>query len=424
MLSLLCILLFFIMLEIPVSLSIGLASLCYLAIEGFPTVLLAQRSVLGVYSFPFLALPFFVLAGNLMSYGGISRRLLRLASALMGHLRGGLAIVTVFASLLFGALSGSAIGATAAIGSVMIPAMKKKGYAPEFAAALQGTSGVLASLIPPSLTVVVIGATAGLSIGALLVAGVLPGILTALALIIVSLVYSIKNGYGGEARASAKELSSAVFGAILPLLAPIIILGGVWAGICTVTESAVVVVAYSLVLGMGVYKEIKFRDLVPIAYKTAMTSVSIMLIVGFAALFGWIVAAEQMPQAMASWFLSISNSKWVFLLLVNIMVMILGTFMETNAIVLILTPVFFPIAQQYGINLIHFATIFLLNLCIGANTPPLGVTLMTATKIADVSFTKSSRAVIPFLLGTIASLVLVTLVPEFSTYIPKLLFNI
>ncbi len=420
---LLLILLFFIALEVPVSLSIALSSLCYLLAMDFPTVLLAQRSILGTYSFPFLALPFFVLAGNLMSYGGISRRLLRLASALVGHLRGGLAIVTVVASMLFGALSGSAIGGTAAIGSVMIPAMKAKGYAPEFAAALQGTSGVLASLIPPSLTVVIIGATAGVSIGTLLIAGILPGVLTAAGLIVASVVISHRRGYGGADRAAAGELRSAVVGAILPLLAPIIILGSVWLSICTVTESAVVVVAYALFLGVVVYREIRFRDLGTIAYKTALTTISIMMIVGFASLFGWIVAAERMPQQMAEWFLSVSSSKWVFLLLFNILILILGTFMETNAIVLILTPVFFPIAQKYGIDLVHFSTIFLLNLCIGANTPPLGVTLMTATKIANVSFTKSSRAVLPFLFATVVALVIVTLVPGVSTFLPNLLFR-
>jgi len=416
-------LLLFIFLEIPVSFSIGLSSLLYLLINDFPTALVAQRSVLGTYSFPFLALPFFILAGGLMEYGGISRRLLRLSSALVGHIRGGLAVVTVVASLLFGTLSGSAIGSTAAIGSIMIPAMKKKGYVAEFTAALMACSGVLSSMIPPSLTKVILGATAGISIGALFIAAVVPGIITALGLIIVSLIISKRRGYGGEERASLKELLAAAVDSILPMLAPVIMLGGVWGGIFTVTESAIICVVYTLFLGAVVYKEIKIQDFFNICYKTVLTTISVSLIIGLASLFAWIVAAERMPQMMASWFLSISDSKWVFLILVNILVLLLGTFMETSALILILIPIFMPIAKQYGIDAIHFSVVFLVNLCIGANTPPLGVTLMTASKIAEVSYTKATIAVMPFILSTVIVLFICTFIPELSTWLPKIFFG-
>ena len=410
-------------LGIPIAISIGLSSLVYLLAADLPIVLVAQRSILGAYTYPFLALPFFVFSGMLMEQGGITKRLMRLAAVFVGHVKGGLAAVTVVASTLFGALCGSGVGATAAVGSIMIPSMKEEGYAAEFSAALLGCCGTLASLIPPSLTIVVIGVTGGLSVGSLFLAGVVPGVLTALGLIVISAIVAGKRGYGGQEKATGKERLEALKDSILALLAPVIILGGIWGGIFTVTEAAAVVVVYSFIIAVFVYKEVSFKDLPEITYRAVITSIAVMFIVGVAALFGWIVTAERVPQLLANFFLSISPNKWVFMLLINLLLLVLGTFMESTALVIILIPVLLPVVYEYGIDPIHFCTVFLLNLCVGSNTPPLGVTLMTASKIADVSFTESSRAVIPFV-GSMVFILLITIfVPQFSTFLPKLLMG-
>lgn len=413
----------FIVIGMPIAFSIGLSSLIYLAVCDYPSFLVAQRTVQGVYSYPFLALPFFVFAGMLMDSGGITERLMKLASALVGHFKGGLAAVTVTASVLFGALSGSGVGDTAAIGSIMIPAMTKKGYEASFAAALMGCSGVLASLIPPSLTTVIIGAVGGISIGGLLLGGLIPGILTALSLIAVSTIISIKKGYGGEKKATFRERCIAIKRSLIPMMAPLIILGGILSGIFTVTEAAVVAVVYSLFVAIVVYKEISFKELPDVTFKAVKISVSIMIIVGMASLFGWVLTAERIPLILTKLFISISPNKWVFLVIINLFVLFLGTFMETTAIVIILIPILMPVVAAYHLNPIYFGIIFLLNTCIGANTPPLGVTLMTASKIANVSFTKASRAVWPFLGATIISLILTIIFPALTTALPSLILG-
>ncbi|MDD2206089.1 MAG: TRAP transporter large permease [Aminobacterium sp.] len=410
-------------LGVPIAFSIGLSSLLYLTLCGYPSFLVAQRTVQGIYSYPFLALPFFVFAGMLMDSGGITERLMKLASALVGHFKGGLAAVTVTASVLFGALSGSGVGDTAAIGSIMIPAMKKKGYDASFAAALMGCSGVLASLIPPSLTTVIIGAVGGISIGGLLLGGLVPGLLTAFSLIAVSTIISIKKGYGGEKKATFQELCLAIKGSLIPMMAPVIILGGILTGVFTVTEAAVVAVVYSLFVALFVYREVSIKDLPDVAFKAVKISVSIMIIVGLASLFGWVLTAEQIPLILTKFFIAISPNKWVFLLIINLFVLLLGTFMETTAIVIILIPVLMPVVAAYELNPIYFGIVFLLNTCVGANTPPLGVTLMTASKIADVSFTKASRAVWPFLGATVVALILTVIFPALTTTLPALVLG-
>ncbi|MFA6882094.1 MAG: TRAP transporter large permease, partial [Aminobacterium sp.] len=341
-------------LGVPIAFSIGLSSLLYLTLCGYPSFLVAQRTVQGIYSYPFLALPFFVFAGMLMDSGGITERLMKLASALVGHFKGGLAAVTVTASVLFGALSGSGVGDTAAIGSIMIPAMKKKGYDASFAAALMGCSGVLASLIPPSLTTVIIGAVGGISIGGLLLGGLVPGLLTAFSLIAVSTIISIKKGYGGEKKATFQELCLAIKGSLIPMMAPVIILGGILTGVFTVTEAAVVAVVYSLFVALFVYREVSIKDLPDVAFKAVKISVSIMIIVGLASLFGWVLTAEQIPLILTKFFIAISPNKWVFLLIINLFVLLLGTFMETTAIVIILIPVLMPVVAAYELNPIYF----------------------------------------------------------------------
>lgn len=409
-----------IIINVPIAFAIGFACLTYLFVKDINLALVAQRSATGIYSYPFLALPMFVFAGVLMEHGGITQRMMRLANAVIGHISGGLAAVTVAGSALFGALSGSAIGDTAAIGSIMIPAMKAKNYAAGFAAALQGCSGVLASLIPPSLTMVILGATGNISIAGLLIGGLVPGLLMALLLIIVSLLISRRRGYGKGERATWREFISAVSDSVLPLLLPVIILGGILGGIVTVTEAAVLAVVYAFLLSAIIYREVKISDLPAICMQVIRIAVPVQLIVAISHLFVWIVATEQIPQQLTAFFAAVAPDPMTFLILLNFLLLLLGTFMESNALIIILIPILMPVVNQYGIDPLHFGVMFVVNLCIGANTPPLGVTLMTGAKIAGVRFAEASRAVLPFLAAMVIVLILTILFPKLSTFLPSL----
>ncbi|MCC5781021.1 TRAP transporter large permease [Nitratireductor sp. B36] len=409
-----------IIINVPIAFAIGFACLTYLFVKDINLALVAQRSATGIYSYPFLALPMFVFAGVLMEHGGITQRMMRLANAVIGHISGGLAAVTVAGSALFGALSGSAIGDTAAIGSIMIPAMKAKNYAAGFAAALQGCSGVLASLIPPSLTMVILGATGNISIAGLLIGGLVPGLLMALLLIIVSLLISRRRGYGKGERATWREFISAVSDSVLPLLLPVIILGGILGGIVTVTEAAVLAVVYAFLLSAIIYREVKISDLPAICMQVMRIAVPVQLIVAISHLFVWIVATEQIPQQLTAFFAAVAPDPMTFLILLNFLLLLLGTFMESNALIIILIPILMPVVNQYGIDPLHFGVMFVVNLCIGANTPPLGVTLMTGAKIAGVRFAEASRAVLPFLAAMVIVLILTILFPKLSTFLPSL----
>ncbi|SEB73592.1 C4-dicarboxylate transporter, DctM subunit [Nitratireductor aquibiodomus] len=409
-----------IIINVPIAFAIGFACLTYLFVKDINLALVAQRSATGIYSYPFLALPMFVFAGVLMEHGGITQRMMRLANAVIGHISGGLAAVTVAGSALFGALSGSAIGDTAAIGSIMIPAMKAKNYAAGFAAALQGCSGVLASLIPPSLTMVILGATGNISIAGLLIGGLVPGLLMALLLIIVSLLISRRRGYGKGERATWREFISAVSDSVLPLLLPVIILGGILGGIVTVTEAAVLAVVYAFLLSAIIYREVKISDLPAICMQVVRIAVPVQLIVAISHLFVWIVATEQIPQQLTAFFAAVAPDPMTFLILLNFLLLLLGTFMESNALIIILIPILMPVVNQYGIDPLHFGVMFVVNLCIGANTPPLGVTLMTGAKIAGVRFAEASRAVLPFLAAMVIVLILTILFPKLSTFLPSL----
>lgn len=416
-----CALFALILINVPIAFAIGIACMGYLWIEGINIALIAQRMTQGLHSYPFLSLPMFVFAGVLMEHGGITQRMMRLANALIGHIAGGLAGVTVVGSALFGALSGSAIGDTAAIGSIMIPAMKAKRYAASFAAALQGCCGVLASLIPPSLTMVILGATGNISIAGLLLAGLIPGILMAGSLIVISVIISRKRGYGGGDRADMRELARATLGALPPLMLPVIILGGIVLGIVTVTEAAVLAVAYAFILSALVYREVSLRALPEIAFQVVRITVPVLLIIAVSNLFAWIITTEQVPQRLTEFFAAVAPSALMFLLMINILLLLIGTFMESNALIIILIPILMPVVNQYDIDPLHFGVMFVVNLCIGANTPPLGVTLMTASRIAEVPFSQSARAVLPFLAAMVIVLLMTIFLPGLSTFLPRIL---
>lgn len=410
-----------ILINVPVAFAIGITCVGYLLFSDISLAILGQRATQGIYSYPFLALPMFVFAGVLMEFGGITRRLMRLANALIGHITGGLAAVTVLGNALFGTLCGSAIGGTAAVGSIVIPAMKEKKYAASFAASLQGCCGILSSLIPPSLTMVIMGVTGNISIADLLIAGFLPGVLMAAMLMAVAIYISKRKGYGKSHQAGLGELGRAFVGAIPTLMLPVIILGGIFGGIVTVTEAAVLAVVYAFVLSCFVYREIRFSDLPNVCMKVLRIAVPIQLIVAISAMFAWIVTTEQIAQDFVTLFTQLTADPLLFLLLISAFLLLLGTFMESNALIIILIPILMPVVKQYGIDPVHFAVLFVTSLCVGAVTPPLGVTLMTASKIAGIRLSEACRSLLPFLLAMIVTLVLVLLVPGLSTWLPALM---
>lgn len=409
---------------IPVAISIGLSSLTYLLLKGFPPIaVISQRMVMGIDSFPLLALPLFMLAGNLMERGS-TPRLMKLANALIGHITGGLAAVSVAASCFFGAVSGSGVATVAAVGSIVEPEMVRKGYGKGFAASLVAGAGGLGIVIPPSLTMVVYGVASGASIAAMFLGGFIPGLIAGLALIIYSIIVSKKRGYRGtERRATSKEIVEALRGAVAPLMMPVIVLGGVLSGVFTPTEAAVVSAVYALILAALVYKEIDWKDFIDILTKSALQSATIVLIVATAATFSWIMAYEHIPDAMTSALLSVTTNRIVILLLINLLMLVLGTFMETIAVVLIMTPIIVPVLQHFGIDLVHFGVALMLNLAIGGATPPLAVSLFTSTKILGISIEDTFPDILWVCAVMVAALVIILMAPDTVLLLPKLFMH-
>ncbi|MDI6637356.1 MAG: TRAP transporter large permease [Bacillota bacterium] len=415
---------FFLAMGVPVAFSIGLSSLAYLVVKGFPPVsVISQRMVMGIDSFPLLALPLFMIAGVLMEKGS-TPRLMRLANALIGHITGGLAAVAVAASCFFGAVSGSGVATVAAVGSIMEPEMVKRGYGKGFTASLLGGSGGLGIVIPPSLSMVVYGVAGGVSIAALFLGGFIPGILAGLFLIAFSIMVSAKRGYRGtDRRASFKELVEAFRGAIGPLAMPVIIMGGVLGGVFTPTEAAVVAAVYAFVLAVFVYKELKWSEVPQLLAKASLSSATIILIVSAAAPFAWIMASEHIPEAMASALLSISSNKIVLLFAINVLLLFLGTFMETIAVIIIMTPILLPIVTHIGIDPVHFGVAMMLNLAIGGATPPLAVGLFTSTRIIGISIEETFPDIIWVCLVMTLALAVILLIPETALLLPNLLLK-
>lgn len=415
---------FFLVIGVPVAFSIGLSSLMYLSFKEFtPVAIIAQRMVMGIDSFPLLALPLFMLAGNLMARGS-TPRLMRLANALIGHIKGGLAAVAVMACCFFGAVSGSGVATVAAVGSIMEHEMIKRGYGKGFTASLLAGAGGLGIVIPPSLSMVIYGVSGGVSIAALFLGGFIPGIIAGLFLIALSVLISSKRGYRGtDQRASIKELLGACSGAAAPLAMPVIIMGGVLTGIFTPTESAVVAVFYAFVLAVFVYKELKWSEVPGFLTKASVDSATIMFIICAAAPFGWIMAAEHIPAIMATTLLSITSNKVMLLLLISLLLLILGTFMETIAIIIIMTPILVPVITRIGIDPVHFGVAMMLNLAIGGATPPLAVGLFTSTRIIGITVEECFPDIIWVCLVMVLALVVILLVPGTVMLLPHLLMK-
>ncbi|AIY04169.1 C4-dicarboxylate ABC transporter, permease protein [Planococcus sp. PAMC 21323] len=409
-----------IFLGVPVAFSLGLASFIYLMIAGIPLNIIPQRMFGGLNSFVLLCIPGFILAGNLMNAGGITQRIIKFANDLFGHIRGGLGLANVGASMGFAGISGTALADTASIGSILIPAMKKEGYGSGFSAAVTASSSTVGPIIPPSLPMIIVGTLASLSIGDLFLAGALPGLLLGIGLMIPTYLISVKRNYPKGDRQPIKVIWKSFTGAFWALLMTFIILYGILGGFFTPTEASIIAVLYAFVIGIFVYKELPIKKIPEIMLSSMTATASIMLLVGFANLFGWIMVREQIPQLVAESILGISTNAIIVILLINLLLLFVGTFMETIAALVILFPVLLPVALTVGMDPIQFGVMMVLNLVIGLVTPPVGVCLFVASQIGKVSIGKTSKELLPFLGVSLAVLMLVAFVPQITLFLPNL----
>ncbi len=409
---------------VPIAWSIGLSSIFTMlisipAIPAFTTV--AQRMATGLDSFSLLAIPFFVLAGQIMNRGGIARRLIDFAKTLVGALPGGLAHVNIIAAMLFGAIAGSAVAAASAIGGFMGKAMEKEGYDKEFAAAVNITSATTGLVIPPSNILIVYSlASGGVSIAALFLAGYIPGILTGLLLMIVSGFWAKRKGYPVGKRSSLREVGRTFIHALPSLFLLVVVIGGIVQGYFTATEASAVAVLYCLILTV-IYREVRWQELPGIFKQAVATTAIVMLLVATSMSMSWIMAYENIPQNITTLLLSISDSKLVILIIINLILLFVGIFMDITPAVLIFTPIFLPVITELGMDPLHFGIVMILNLCIGLCTPPVGSVLFVGVGVAGTSISKVIRPLMPLFIAMLVALLLITYIPSLSTWLPGLL---
>jgi len=413
--------LIFILVGLPISFGLGVAGMIYLIIHDVPLAAVSQRILTGADSFTLLAIPLYVLAGELMETGGISRRILDLASSLVGHIRGGLGHVVVVSTMIMSGISGSSTADTAAIGSAMIPTMIRKGYTPAKATAIIAAAGGMDILIPPCITMIVLGEVGNLSVANLFFAGISPAVVMALALMLVIYLQAKRGNLPMEGRSSFRHITTSFFRAFLALLIPVIILGGIKIGAFTATEGAAIAVIYAAIISMMVYREIRLKDLPRIFLRTAVITGAIMFLVGTATLFAWITTREQIPQVLLNWVASVSSKPWVFLILVNIILLFIGAVLEGAPAVIILAPLLLPVSTKLGIDPIHFGTIIVANIGVGFLLPPIGLCLLVACSVGKVDVGQVTKPIMPYFLALIAALLLITFVPWISLSLPVLL---
>lgn len=408
-------------LGMPIAWSIGLSSLLtmLLSIPLLPAVTtVAQRMATGLDSFALLAIPFFILAGQIMNRGGVARRLIGFARSLANALPGGLAHVNILAAMLFGAIAGSAVAAASAIGSFMTGEMEKEGYSKEFSAAVNITSATTGMVIPPSNILIVYSlASGGVSVAALFLAGYLPGILTGLLLMLVAGIWAYRKGFRGGKRSSLREIAIAFRDALPSLLLLLVVIGGIVAGVFTATEASAVAVVYCLGLAFW-YREIGLRDLPDIFLQSAGTTAIVLLLIGTSMSMSWIMAYENIPQSITSFLLGVSDNKFVILLIINLILLFVGIFMDMTPAVLIFTPIFLPVTNALGIDPIHFGIIMVMNLCIGLCTPPVGSVLFVGVGVAGTTIEKTIRPLLPLFAAMLLALLLVMLVPGLALWLP------
>jgi tripartite ATP-independent transporter DctM subunit len=407
----------------PISVSIGISTLCtmLLSIDFLPSVTtVAQRMATGLDSFALLAIPFFILSGQFMNRGGIARRLIEFAKVLVGWLPGGLAFVNILAAMLFGAISGSAVAAAAAIGGFMVPNMEKEGYDKAFSTAVNITSSTTGMIIPPSNILIVYSlASGGVSIAALFIAGYLPGILVGLMLMLVSGIIAWKNGYPTVPGISAKEGILKFFDAIPSLMLIVIVIGGIVAGFFTATEASAIAVLYTFILSVMVYREVSWKHIPDILLKSAMTTSIVMLLIGTSMAMSWIMSYENIPQSVSAFLLNLTQNRFLILMIINIILLFIGTFMDMTPAVLIFTPIFLPVVMNMGMNPIHFGIMMVLNLSVGLCTPPVGSVLFVGCGIGNVSIENVIKPLIPLFMAMIIALLLVTYFPWISMILPR-----
>ncbi|MDR5860268.1 TRAP transporter large permease [Halomonas eurihalina] len=407
----------------PIAFSLGIASLAYLLLEGISLTVVPQRLYAGIDTFVLLCIPGFVLAGNLMNVGNITENIVRFSNALLGHIRGGLGLANVGGSMIFGGISGTAVADSASIGSVMIPGMARSGYDKPFAAAVTAASSTVGPIIPPSVPMIIAGSLSGVSVGRMFLAGAIPGLLLGLAMMVTVYILAVRRGYPKEARVPFLQLLREARTAFWALLMTAIILYGIIGGFFTPTEASIVASLYALVVGMYVYKGLTWRKLPAILTDTVFTSAALLLMVGLANLFGWILTSEQIPQMIAGLILTISENPLVVILILNLILLFVGTFMETIAALIILFPALLGVATGVGMDPVHFAVMAVLNLMIGLTTPPVGVCLFVVSGIGKLPMLTVARAILPFLLCNLMVLLLVAYVPSISLWLPDLILG-
>ena len=409
----------------PIVFAMALAALLLLLTLGrdLPLTLIPHQMVAATDSFLLLAIPLFFLAGELMNAGGITARLVRFAACLVGHIRGGLAHVTILASMIMSGFSGSAVADASAVGSVLVPSMRREGYDPAFAAAVTAAAATAGPIIPPSIPMIIYAATGEVSVGALFMAGVVPGLLLGVYLMAAVFVISRRRGYPTRPRATLGELGRATVEASWALLAPVIVLGGILIGVVTPTEAAALAVLYSLVIGLFVYREIRWRDVPGILRQSAVSTGVVMIIVAASGIMGWEVANLRVGEQVLAVILGISREPWFVLLLINVLFLILGCFLDPLAIIIIFVPVFLPLVKAVGIDLVHFGLVVVLNVTIGLVTPPVGYLLYICASIAGTPVEPVVREVMPFLLALLLTLILCTYWPAMVLSVPRLLLG-
>ncbi|MCI1958210.1 MAG: TRAP transporter large permease [Clostridia bacterium] len=409
-------------LGIPVCYALGISTLAALVLGDMPRVVLAQKTFTGMDSVALLAIPFFMLAGNLMS-GSVNKKLIAFCNALLGWVRGSLGVITVIASAIFAAISGSGVATVSAIGGTLIPAMKKDNYPGGFAAAVSSVASILGPIIPPSIFLIVYGNATETSIGSLFMAAVFPGIGLALLLIIYVLLYSRKHKFPAHEKSTPKQIVKISIDSVWALFMPILVLGGIFLGIFTATEAAAVTCLYALLVGLIVYRDLKPKNLIKIFADSGVTTATILILVGFSKVSSWVVVSSGLPTVVLNTFTSLTSSKIVVLLLVNILLLIVGMLMDANAAIVMLTPLLLPLITKLGVSTVQFGVIMSLNLCIGLVTPPVGTCILLGNTIAGEKLENTLVAAIPMILISLVWLLFVTYVPELTIWLPSVLGN-
>ncbi|MBF58130.1 TRAP transporter large permease [Halomonas sp. FeN2] len=409
---------------VPIAISLAGSCLLYVLLTGrVPDVVVMHRMINGVDSFPLLAIPFFILAGNLMNNGGITVRIFDFAKALMGWMRGGLGHVNVGASIVFSGMSGAAVADAGGLGTIEIKAMKDAGYDEEFSVGITAASSTIGPIIPPSLPMVIYGVMASVSVGQLFVAGLVPGLLMGLVLMAMITIISRRRGYTRDAVFSFPVLGHTFKRAFLSLLTPVIIVGGIMSGAFTPTEAAIAAVVYALVLGGVVYRSLTWRRLLKVSMETIETTAVILLIVAGASIFAWILTSNQVTQHVVTLLGPFADNPIATLIIINLVLILVGCFMETIAAITILVPVLLPVAVTAGVDPVHFGVIMVLNLMIGLLTPPVGMVLYVLSRVSGISFEKCMRGTLPFLVPLVIALLLVTFIPAISLWLPTLIYR-